>query len=57
MGGAVRGGDLYGNFPQFGTADAKSMFSSPKRDRKRRDAARDLGRSVRRHARPLIRPE
>jgi uncharacterized protein (DUF1501 family) len=29
MGGAVRGGDLYGHFPQFGTADAKGVFSSP----------------------------
>ncbi|RZU01096.1 DUF1501 domain-containing protein [Rivibacter subsaxonicus] len=29
MGGAVKGGDLYGNFPQLGTADARGVFSSP----------------------------
>ncbi|MEO8124573.1 MAG: DUF1501 domain-containing protein, partial [Burkholderiales bacterium] len=29
MGGAVRGGDLYGNFPAYSQADDKGNFSSP----------------------------
>ena len=29
LGGAVRGGDLYGNFPAYGVADARGDFSSP----------------------------
>jgi uncharacterized protein (DUF1501 family) len=29
MGGAVRGRDLYGSFPAFGTSDGKGDFSSP----------------------------
>ncbi|MCB2019728.1 MAG: DUF1501 domain-containing protein [Burkholderiaceae bacterium] len=29
MGGAVRGGDLYGNFPAYSQADVKGNFSSP----------------------------
>ena len=29
MGGAVRGGDIYGAFPAYGTADGKGGFNSP----------------------------
>jgi len=29
MGGAVRGGDLYGNFPAYGDRDGRGEFSSP----------------------------
>src|SRR5690606_10491253 len=29
MGGAVAGGEVYGRFPQFSTADAAGVFSSP----------------------------
>ncbi len=29
MGGAVAGGEVYGSFPQFSTADAAGVFSSP----------------------------
>lgn len=29
MGGAVKGGDVYGTFPQYSTADANGVFSSP----------------------------
>ena len=29
LGGAVRGGDLYGNFPAYGVSDARGEFGSP----------------------------
>jgi uncharacterized protein (DUF1501 family) len=29
MGGAVQGGEVYGSFPQYSTADANGVFSSP----------------------------
>ena len=29
MGGAVQGGEVYGSFPQYSTADAHGVFSSP----------------------------
>lgn len=29
MGGAVQGGEVYGTFPQYSTADANGVFSSP----------------------------